>query len=565
MRAPPHHHRPETPVTPAEGDERRPLRIRDENETLRAILQGTATHTGERFFESLVENLSRTLGTYSAWVTEYLPATRQLRSLAFWVDGRLEPNFVVDIEGTPCAAVVQTTDLVHYPDNIVEIYPQSDTVRDFKAASYMGAPLLDPQGRVIGNLAVLDRRPMPAEQRAVAIFKVFANRAAAELQREKAERALRRSEAKYRRIIETTDQAFLLLDRRLQIADVNAAFARLVGRPREAILGRSPLDFADAEFRRFLEAHQGIPGGYRLQDVEGALLAHSRRTVPVRIQGDRLQDDDGRDLGFMYFLTDITSQKRSLQLAAEVQRNLLPKSTPRFPGVDLAGRMLSCDDIGGDYFDYLPAPLCAAPHLDVIVGDVSGHGVEAALLMATARAFLRTQVQADPCRPVARVVTELNRELARDVSDSGRFMTLFYLRLDLGTRRARWVRAGHPPAQFFDTGSGRFRELGGPGVALGMDPDWVYTETRSPGPLSGVLALGTDGVWETRDRHERPYGKKRLREVIRRQAAAPGETILERIFADVTHHALGAVREDDITLVVAKLGPGEGFLPDYQI
>jgi PAS domain S-box-containing protein len=544
---------------------RAPLRIKDENAALRVILQGTATHTGERFFESLVENLAQALGTFSAWVTEYLEATRQLRALAFWVDGRLEERFLEKVDGTPCEAVIANTELVHYPDNVLDLFPHNPTVRDFKAVSYMGAPLLGPQRKVIGNLAVLDRRPMPREHHALAIFQVFASRAAAELQRVKAEQAVRQSEQKYRRIIETTDQGFLLLDQAFQITDVNAAFCRLVGRPRSAILGRSPLEFAAHDFRRFLAAGQDMPESYRLQDLEGTLMGTSGRTVPVRIQGNRLQDDDGRDIGFMYFITDITSQKRSLQLAGEVQQNLLPKQSPRLEGLDLAGRTLSCDDIGGDYFDYLPAPQCAMPHVDIIVGDVSGHGVEAALLMATARAFLRTQVQADPCRPPAEVVTALNRQLAVDVSDTGRFMTLFYLRIDLDRRRMVWVRAGHPFAHFFDPGSGAFRELGGRGVALGMDPDWIFTEESKPGPKDGVLCIGTDGLWETRDKHRRSYGKKRFRDIIRREAASPAGTIMERIYADVTAHAAGAVREDDITLVVVKFGGWSAPVMDYQI
>lgn len=547
------------------GLPREPLRIKDENAALRAILQGTATYTGERFFESLVENLAQALGTFSAWVTEYLEESRQLRALAFWVDGRLEERFLEDIDGTPCADVIASTELVHHPDNILDLFPHNPTVLAFKAVSYMGAPLLGPQRKVIGNLAVLDRRPMPREHHALAIFQVFANRAAAELQRVQAEAAVRQSEQKYRRIIETTDQGFLLLDQNLRIVDANAAFCRMVGRPPGAILGRSPLEFAAHDFRRFLAASHDVPESKRPQDMEGTLLAASGRPVPVRIQGNRLRDDDGRDIGCMYFITDITAQKHSLQLAGEVQRNLLPKQSPRLEGLDLAGRTLSCDDIGGDYFDYLPAGQCASPHVDIIVGDVSGHGVEAALLMATARAFLRTQVQTDPCRPPAEVVTALNRQLVGDVSDSGRFMTLFYLRIALDRRRMEWVRAGHPFAHVFEPRSGAFWELGGRGVALGMDPDYAFTAESSPGPREGILCIGTDGLWETRDKHQRPYGKKRFRDMIRRQAAFPAGTIIDRVYADVNAHAAGSVREDDITLVVVKFRPETEAILDFQI
>ena len=552
-------------AAPSAERTRSPLRIRDENQAIRAILQGTAIHTGARFFESLVENLARALGTYSAWVTEYLEETRQLRALAFWVNGRLAEGFRMDVDGTPCAAVVDSTELVHFPENVLVLYPRNSTLHELKVVSYLGAPLLDGKRRVLGNLAVLDRRPMPREHNVLAIFQVFANRASAELQRVRAERALRKNEQKYRRIVETTDQGFLLLDQQFRIADVNEAFCRMVGHPPAAILGRSPLSFAGDDFRRFLAANQDDPLAYRLRAIEGTLLAKSGRTVSVRIHGDVLQDDDGRGIGFMYFITDITPQKRSLQLAAEVQRNLLPKRSPRLVGIDLAGRTLSCEEIGGDYFDYLPSRGCAASHLDIAVGDVSGHGVEAALLMATSRALLRSQARSDACRPLSAVVTALNRQLALDVSDSGRFMALFYLRIDLETRLLRWVRAGHPAALFFDPRAETFRELGGRGLALGVSSDWAYTEETGRQAKEGILAIATDGLWEARDKQQRPYGQKRFRDVLRRHAALGAEAIIDKVYADLAEYSLGVLREDDITLVIVKFDGGGDAAFDYHI
>ena len=132
----------------------------DEDAVVRSILEGTATETGEGFFAALVENLSKALNTQSAWVTEFIEKSRQLRSLAFCADGELQPNFEMAIDGTPCQAVVETAQLAHYPDNIIEVFPDNHTIRKFRAASYMGAPLLDTEGKILGNLAVLDTRPM---------------------------------------------------------------------------------------------------------------------------------------------------------------------------------------------------------------------------------------------------------------------------------------------------------------------------------------------------------------------------------------------------------------------
>ncbi len=155
----------------------------DEDATVRAILEGTATETGERFFAALVENLSSALNTYSSWVTEYIEEARQLPALAFWANGQLIEEFRLDITGTPCEAVIDNASLVHYPDNMIDLFPDRPMVKKFSAVSYMGVPLMSSSGKVLGNLAVMDNQPMPEEPRSQALFHIFAARAAAELQR----------------------------------------------------------------------------------------------------------------------------------------------------------------------------------------------------------------------------------------------------------------------------------------------------------------------------------------------------------------------------------------------
>lgn len=109
-----------------------------EGDPLRVLLEGTATVTGERFFEALVENLSSALNTKCAWITEYLEDVRRLRALAFWVDGQLVPDFEVDIEDTPYEAVIDKAQLVHYPDNIRDLFPSTLKLNELGAVSYMG-------------------------------------------------------------------------------------------------------------------------------------------------------------------------------------------------------------------------------------------------------------------------------------------------------------------------------------------------------------------------------------------------------------------------------------------
>jgi PAS domain S-box-containing protein len=536
------------------GPSRQPLGVADENAALRLILEGTVADTGETFFESLVAKLSQALNTYSAWATEYIPETRQLAALAFWIDGHLIQSEVMDIEGTPCEKVISSTELVHYPDNILQVFPENAYLRDVGAASYMGVPLLDNNGQVLGHLAVMDTRPMPDDDRAKTIIRIFGHRASAELQRIRAERQVQKSEIKYRRIIETSSEGFLLLDENYRITDVNQAFCRMVGYRREEIVGRTPLKFADEDYRQVLMFDPEAGFSDRLTESEGNLLTRSGQKIPVLVHGNTLRDDSGIVIGNMLFVIDMTQQKRSLALAAEVQRSLLTRPHPRVGGLDVAGRVLNCDEIGGDYYDFPGDGDCSPDRFNLVVGDVTGHGVEAALLMTTARAFLR--MRASQCGELSQILTEMNRHLAKDVHDSGRFMTLFFLQFDLANRRLHWVRAGHPPALVYSPQTDRFHELVGEGLALGVQEDTEFRQYSRAGLDAGqIVALGTDGIFEAWDRNGKQYGKQRLQETIRAHAAESAAGILEAALSDVKAFTLGTRIKDDVTLVIVKVNP----------
>jgi len=542
--------------------------FRDLNEdaVVRTILEGTATETGERFFEALVENLSKALNTHSAWVTELVQQATQLRALAFWQDGQLIPEFEIDIYGTPCEKVIESARLVHYPDNIIDLFPKNDGLKAFRAVSYMGVPLLDSAGKILGNLAVLDTQPMPEEPRSLAIFRIFAARAAAELQRPRVESEVQKSEEKYRRIVETAGEGFLLLDSQFVIRDVNDAFCRLVGCGRNEVLGRKVSLFSSEDSGSYLlygqSDHPGGNGDSR--KFEDTLTAKDGRKIPILVHGDTLRDDRGAVIGNMAFITDMTAHKQSLALAGEIQRSLLPQDNPQIRGLDVAGRNVSCDEIGGDYFDYLWGLECPSNHFDAVVGDVTGHGVDAALLMTSARAFLR--MRAAQCGAISQVITEMNRHLTQDILSTGRFMTLFYLSIDSHNGSLQWVRAGHDPAVVYDPDEDRFEELQGSGLALGVDGEYVFEEYRKAGLRRGqIIAIGTDGIWETFNTKGEMFGKQRFRRIIRNRAHLGANGIVDAVFEGLNAFSRGLKQEDDITLVIIKIEDSSRQKQDWQI
>ncbi|EHJ46439.1 protein serine/threonine phosphatase with extracellular sensor [Solidesulfovibrio carbinoliphilus subsp. oakridgensis] len=247
--------------------------------------------------------------------------------------------------------------------------------------------------------------------------------------------------------------------------------------------------------------------------------------------------------------------KQDMLLAMEVQQNLLPKAPPVLPGLDIAGATSFCDETGGDYFDYLHLTPQGGGICDVVVGDATGHGVAAALFMATGRALLRAGRGGEP-GPAA-LLTLANGLLWQDTMESGRFLTLYYLRLTDGGLAPdgglTWARAGHDPALLYDPATDAFEELMGPGLPLGVLPDYAYEEQSHSGLAPGqVLAIGTDGIWEARNPAGEMYGKERFRRVLRATARGTAEAIVAAIHQDVAGFQAGAPRDDDITVVVVK-------------
>ncbi len=239
----------------------------------------------------------------------------------------------------------------------------------------------------------------------------------------------------------------------------------------------------------------------------------------------------------------------ALELAEEVQRNLLPAEPPVVPGLDMAGTSIYCYETGGDYYDFVPLP---GDRVGVVVADVSGHGVDAALFMTSARAFLLAAAQG--AQGPARLVSGVNRHLTRDSALSGRFMTLFFLEIDPAEKTLRWVRGGHEPALAFNPASGKFRDLGGEGLALGVVAETDFREYAQQGWEPGtVIVIGTDGISETRNPAGEPFGGGRLREVVRANAGLPAADIQSAVIETLNAFRGDAPQEDDVTLVIVKL------------
>ena len=249
--------------------------------------------------------------------------------------------------------------------------------------------------------------------------------------------------------------------------------------------------------------------------------------------------------------------KEAMHVAMEVQQSLLPGGPPELSGLEIAGMSIYCDETGGDYYDFLQFSEMGEHRIGIAVGDVVGHGIGAALLMATVRASLRSR--ATQPGNLSRMISDVNRLLCIDTRETDSFMTLFFMLIDSEDREIRWVRAGHDPALVFNPSADSFEELRGEGIALGVDgkhifPEYVYSEWTE----GSIVVIGTDGIWETENPRKESFGKARLRKIIRQNSHRSAPEIVSAITDGLASFRETASQEDDITMVVVKILHTEG-------
>ena len=203
------------------------------------LVEGTSSHTGQEFFHTLVRSAAMAMNVAGVWVTEYIPERKVLRSIAFWLNDHFVEDYEYAIGGTPCEQVIDKSCLIHYPDRVIELFPDDADLVKLSAVSYAGVPLLRADGTVLGHLSALDSKPLHLVADVESVFRIFAARAAAELNRIQAESAVRDSEQRFSRLFASAMDAIFELDDRFRILRSNASAATLFSIPSEALVNRS--------------------------------------------------------------------------------------------------------------------------------------------------------------------------------------------------------------------------------------------------------------------------------------------------------------------------------------
>jgi sigma-B regulation protein RsbU (phosphoserine phosphatase) len=397
--------------------------------------------------------------------------------------------------------------------------------------SVNGTPLRDARGTIEGGVVIL--RDTTRIKRKVQQIELLSN------------------------VVEATADAVIVTDRAGRIEYVNPAFETATGYSRAEVLGRNPSllksgahpgEFYARLWRTLVEG-QVFREMFINRKKSGELFFTEQTITPIRKPGGGITHvvSVGKDVTE---LRRAAARESTLLLARSVQQRLFPSSPPSVPGFDIYGATFVADVTGGDYYDFIPLP---GECLGVLVADVSGHGVDSALLMAETRAVLRATAQTTST--LGEILAIVNRVLHAD-TEAHRFATLLLVSLHVPSRSLAYASAGHTPGYLLDGRGAVKAELPATGLPLGLFPDSPY-ETRSPPRMEegDTLVLLTDGVTDCGTPEGELFGAGRALELVRSSLLGRSSDIVDGLYRAVRAFEEGGPQRDDVTTVVVKRLP----------
>ena len=373
--------------------------------------------------------------------------------------------------------------------------------------------------------------------------------------------ALQESELRNRLLWENCPDAVVLMNAANLIQFANPAVADVFGYTPAEVVGQNLGMLQPESLRGTLQVglDRYLRSGAKKLNWRAVETVGQRKdgnNIPVEISFSDMELNGERR--FVGFIRDISERKRAekelrenqeqFRVAREVQQRLFPKAAPAFPGFEIAGASYPAEATGGDYFDYLPM---LNERLGIVVGDVAGHGIGPALLMAETRAYLR--VLAGRRENVGEILSRANGILAEDVG-SERFVTLFLARLDYRSRTLAYASAGHPAGFILDATGAVKNKLARTGVPLGIRPDMQYAESAEiPLAAGDLILLVTDGIEETMSADNTLFGPERVLDVVRQNREKPAAEIVAALHRSAREFSGHTPQIDDITAIVVRV------------
>lgn len=380
-------------------------------------------------------------------------------------------------------------------------------------------------------------------------------------------RELRDSETRYRTLFDTANDAIVLIRSGI-VQSCNIKTGQLFGIEPDAIVGRSILScspswrsqgiYAATTFAGYERlALEGTPQFYewRYCRTDGAFFDAEISLNRVELRGEAhllaiMRDVTERKKAAAALLEN-TFIKRELDMAREIQRQLLPRESPTIPGLRLACGSPPAARVGGDYYDFFTIEHDV---LDVVIADVAGHSIGSAILMSEARSVLHAKVRID--RTPAILLSAVNELMHDDLSRSELQMSVFAARFDMQQRMLSYANAGHTRPLLFRASSGEIEQLDADGMLLGVTRELEFEERSCSLAPGDILLLHTDGLVEAENGSGEFFGTERLSALLATLRNDDPEGILAAIFNELALFTGNSTPSDDISLVAIKVGDG---------
>jgi PAS domain S-box-containing protein len=395
--------------------------------------------------------------------------------------------------------------------------------------------------------------------------------------RKRDEAEINRSRRSLADILNFLPDATFVIDVNGKVIAWNSAMEMLTSVPADAILGKGNYEYAlpfYKERRPMLADLIFLPNAELEKKYNTVERVGDTLVVDVFISDFRpsgayfwakaspLYDPNTGDIiGAIETVRDITERREmegrlarsnaELQIAAEIQKSFLPETIPQVRGFDIAARSVMAKEVGGDFFDVIPLEIMrlGSGLVGLLVADVSGKGVPAALFMALSRIVVRVNAQWH--RDPAKIIYHSNNAITQD-SKSGMFVTLFFGMLNENNHSFTYVNAGHNPPLFFHSQDGSIEKLDPTGIVLGAVENKEYKSKNVVIALDDVIVMYTDGVTEAINSQLEMFGESRLIEIIQKKSDLTAQGILNEILLGVKAFSGDAAQYDDITLMVIK-------------
>lgn len=359
---------------------------------------------------------------------------------------------------------------------------------------------------------------------------------------------------------QSNDCIFLIQARSLNFVDVNESACRQLECSRQELFSHSLGSFVPPE--TVARVRDLVAAGHahgRYQDTITTGLRKCRGgEIPVEIT-IRLVTFN-KELYGVAVARDITERKRAekvmlensrmlrdMELARQIQLSLLPTAPPELPGVQLAGCCEPAALVGGDYYDFYRREDGV---LDMVIADVSGHSIGAALMMAEARSVLRAQIHS--FTGTGDILASLNDILYEDLHQSGLLITLFYIKYDPRARTVTFSNAGHAPPLLFRGSEPACRKLDAEGLILGVRKGVVFEEKQFRVKEGDLLLLYTDGITEARNSAGELFGAERLCGILDARHEESPRAVVDAVLREVAAFTGASAMEDDVTMIAMK-------------